>query len=166
MYFPESDCPFYRVTVFSHYSPHNVPDIRRQWSLMAEVSESPFKPVDVRTVVRDTVDGMIATRLIDRRDRVHHTWHRRLERGYPTPSLHRDRGLAAIQPVLDARDVFSRGRFGAWKYEVSNQDHSFAQGVECVDRLLGRGEEDTFNRPELVNAGRSMPRQLAAKGVR
>ena len=29
MYFPESDCPFYRVTVFSHYSPNNVPDIRR-----------------------------------------------------------------------------------------------------------------------------------------
>jgi protoporphyrinogen oxidase len=166
MYFPESNCPFYRVTVFSHYSPHNVPDIRRQWSLMAEVSESSFKPVDAETVVRDTVDGMVATKLIDRRERVHHTWHRRLERGYPTPSLNRDRGLAAIQPVLEARGVFSRGRFGAWKYEVSNQDHSFAQGVECVDRLLGRGEEDTFNRPELVNARRSTPRQLAARDVR
>jgi protoporphyrinogen oxidase len=166
MYFPESNCPFYRVTVFSHYSPHNVPDIRRSWSLMAEVAESSFKPVDAATVVRDTIDGMIATRLIDRREQVHHTWHRRLERGYPTPSLYRDRGLAAIQPALEARGVFSRGRFGAWKYEVSNQDHSFAQGVECVDRLLGRGDEDTFNRPELVNAGRSMPRQLAAKSAR
>jgi protoporphyrinogen oxidase len=166
MYFPENDCPFYRVTVFSHYSPNNVPDIRRHWSLMAEVSESAAKPVDSQTVVRDTVNGMLATRLVERREQVHHTWHRRLERGYPTPSLHRDRGLAAIQPELESRRVFSRGRFGAWKYEVSNQDHSFAQGVECVDRLIGRGDEDTFNRPEVVNAQRSTPRQLATKGPR
>jgi hypothetical protein len=46
MYFPEDNCPFYRVTVFSNYSPRNVPDPSRQWSLMAEVSESPGKPVD------------------------------------------------------------------------------------------------------------------------
>src|SRR5262249_7528611 len=46
MYFPESNCPFYRVTHFSHYSPNNVQDPSRQWSLMAEVSESPHRPVD------------------------------------------------------------------------------------------------------------------------
>jgi len=46
MYFPEDNCPFYRVTVFSNYSPNNVPDIKTHWSLMAEVSESPHKPVD------------------------------------------------------------------------------------------------------------------------
>ena len=33
MYFPEDNCPFYRVTVFSNYSPNNVPDIRQYWSL-------------------------------------------------------------------------------------------------------------------------------------
>lgn len=37
MYFPEDDCPFYRVTVFSNYSPYHVPKPGRQWSLMAEV---------------------------------------------------------------------------------------------------------------------------------
>ncbi len=39
MYFPEANCPFYRVTIFSNYSPNNVPDIRENWSLMAEVSD-------------------------------------------------------------------------------------------------------------------------------
>ena len=33
MYFPESDSPFYRVTVFSNYSPHNVPG-KEYFSLM------------------------------------------------------------------------------------------------------------------------------------
>jgi hypothetical protein len=105
-------------------------------------------------VVADTVDGLVNTGLVSARSRVHHTWHRRLERGYPVPSLTRDRALARLLPALDRRGVRSRGRFGAWMYEVSNQDHSFAQGVEAVERwLLGRTEE-TLTSPAQVNARR------------
>ena len=158
MYFPEENCPFYRVTVFSHYAPANVPDARTTWSLMAEVSESPRKPVDVSAVAEETVQGMLATRLVDDRSHVHHVWHRRLEHGYPTPSLRRDDALAVIQPALEARNVFSRGRFGAWRYEVSNQDHSLAQGVELVDRWLDGAVEETLLHPEVVNRRRPPPR--------
>jgi hypothetical protein len=100
------------------------------------------------------VRGLQATSLIESPAQVHHTWHIRLEHGYPVPSTHRDRGLVGIQSTLEARDVFSRGRFGAWKYEVSNQDHSFAQGVEVVDAWLDGSEEETLRRPEVVNARR------------
>jgi protoporphyrinogen oxidase len=58
MYFPEPELPFYRVTVFSNYSPNNVAQPGRQWSLMAEVSESADKPVDRTCVVRLTIDGL------------------------------------------------------------------------------------------------------------
>jgi protoporphyrinogen oxidase len=160
MYFPESDCPFYRVTHFSHYSPRNVPDSSRQWSLMAEVSESLHKPVDSSRVVADTIDGLVATRLISRRSDVHHTWHCRLEHGYPVPSLNRDRSLDALLPELERREVYSRGRFGAWKYEVSNQDHSVAQGVEVVDRWLTGAAEETLSTPEVVNARRPPARAV------
>ena len=154
MYFPEDNCPFYRVTVFSHYAPANVPDASRQWSLMAEVSESPRKPVDTTRVVEDTIQGMLNTKLIEDRAHVHHVWHRRLNHGYPTPSLHRDAALGTIQPALEARGVFSRGRFGAWRYEVSNQDHSMAQGVEVVDRWLDGAVEETLQAPGEVNRRR------------
>jgi protoporphyrinogen oxidase len=153
MYFPESNCPFYRVTHFSHYAPANVRDPKRQWSLMAEVSESAYRPC-TGDVVAATIDGLIATGLVRDRAAIHHTWHRRLERGYPIPSLQRDRGLSRLQDAFTARGVLSRGRFGAWKYEVSNQDHSFAQGVEAVDRWLDGGIEETLNAPEVVNARR------------
>lgn len=157
MYFPEDTCPFYRVTHFSHYAPANVPDPSRYWSLMAEVSESAFRPLAHPDVVADTVRGMLATGLVPDAGMVHHTWHRRLERGYPIPSLHRDRALQALLPELASRDVWSRGRFGAWKYEVSNQDHSFAQGVEVVDHLLSGAFEETLGTPEFVNARRPVP---------
>jgi len=136
IYFPEGDCPFYRVTHFSRYSPNNVADPATQWSLLVEISESPRAAADRARLVNDVIEGLVATSLIESPDQVHHTWHTRLEHGCPVPSLRRDRALSGILSTLDARRVFSRGRFGAWKYEVSNRDHSFAQGVEVVDALL------------------------------
>ncbi|HET7458181.1 MAG TPA: NAD(P)-binding protein, partial [Gemmatimonadaceae bacterium] len=44
MYFPEDSAPFYRVTYLSNYSPEVVPDASRQYSLLAEISHSEFKP--------------------------------------------------------------------------------------------------------------------------
>lgn len=119
---------------------------------MAEIAESRFKPVDARGVVEDTVRGLLQTRLIESIEDVLCTWHRRLEHGYPIPGVKRDEALAVVLPELEEYGIYSRGRFGAWKYEVSNQDHSFAQGREVVDRLLGQvnadsGPEPTLNRP-------------------
>jgi protoporphyrinogen oxidase len=157
VYFPDADCPFHRATVFSRYSPANVPDPDRYWSLLVEVSESPVKRVDASRVVEDTLQGLVHTGLVPDRGSVHHVWHRRLEHGYPTPALDRDEALGRILPALEAREVYSRGRFGAWKYEVSNQDHSFAQGVELVDRWLKGVPELTLPHPEVVNRPRPSP---------
>jgi hypothetical protein len=51
--------------------------------------------------------------------------------------------LAAVLPKLEEVSILSRGRFGAWRYEVSNQDHSSLQGVEAVDRILLGVKETT-----------------------
>ena len=142
IYFPEPESPFYRATVFSNYSPNNAPD--GHWSLMAEISESPEKPVRIETIVDDVVAAFERCGFIDRRNVVSR-WHRRLEHGYPTPWLGRDAVLAEAEQVLNAAGIYSRGRFGAWKYEVSNQDHSLMQGVEAVERILDGTTERAFN---------------------
>ena len=141
IYFPEPQVPFYRATVFSNYSPNNAPP--GHWSLMAEVSESPDKPVNVQTIVSDVVEGFRSCRFIANSDVVS-TWHRRLDHGYPTPWVGRDAILKELDEALRADQIFSRGRFGAWKYEVSNQDHSFMQGVEAVDHILRGADEHTY----------------------
>lgn len=94
---------------------------------------------------------MLATGLIASRDDIVDTWHFTAPRGYPTPSLQRDQALEVVLPALEAAQIYSRGRFGAWKYEVSNQDHSLMQGVELIDRLAGAGEEQTVWKPDFVN---------------
>jgi protoporphyrinogen oxidase len=151
MYFPDPASPYYRVTVFSNYSPAHAP--AGCWSLMAEVCETDHRPVDAARVAGDVVAALRMDGLVPADARVVSLWHRREEHGYPTPFLGRDGVLDRILPALEALRVFSRGRFGAWKYEVSNQDHSFMQGVELADRLTGTGAEDTLLRPSLVNGG-------------
>lgn len=143
IYFPEANVPFYRGTVFSNYSPNNVPDIRTHWSLMGEVSESAEKPVDAARVVDEVIEGFVSCGFIER-GQVVSRWHRRLEHGYPTPWLGRDAVLHPVDAALREGGVFSRGRFGAWKYEVSNQDHSLMQGVEVVNYLLRGTPERTY----------------------
>jgi protoporphyrinogen oxidase len=152
MYFPEDNCPFYRVTVFSNYSPNNVPDSKANWSLMAEVSESSHKPVDQSRLMEQVIEGLLATRLIERREDIISTWKYRAGYGYPTPGLERDAALAEMLPFFESKNIYSRGRFGLWKYEVSNQDHSFMQGVEIVERLLNGGAEVTAQNPNLANS--------------
>ena len=153
MYFPEANCPFYRVTVFSNYSPFHVPSPGRQWSLMAEVCETANRPVDAAAILEQVIQGFYNTKLLDpARDMIASRFHRRLEYGYPTPFLGRDELCTPIFAALEAKGVYSRGRFGAWKYEVSNQDHTMMQGVECADHLLFGAEEMTFRFPSVVNA--------------
>ncbi len=143
IYFPENDVPFYRLTVFSNYSPRNAPS-KAHYSLMCEVSESPVKTVDRERVIDQTLQSLTGAGLIPRDNRCVSRWLYVAPYGYPTPSLERNDILSEIIPYLDGLEAFSRGRFGGWKYEVSNQDHSFMQGVEWVNRILSNEPEATY----------------------
>jgi protoporphyrinogen oxidase len=161
IYFPENDCPFYRATIFSNYSPHNAPG-HGFWSLMAEVSESSLRPVDHSTIVKEVLHGMTSTRLLNG-ERVASTWHYYTPQGYPTPTIDRDGHLNAALDYLDERGILSRGRFGTWKYEVGNQDHAFMQGVEAVDKILFGAPELTCWHSDLVNSGKHRSQRLMFK---
>jgi len=156
MYFPEANCPFFRVTVFSNYSPNNVPDAARYWSLMAEVSHSRHRPIiEPARLTDQVVEGLVATNLLPRQHQIVSLWQSHAPYAYPVPTLQRDEALAAILPALERLGIYSRGRFGAWKYEVGNQDHSAMQGVELVDRFLNGVPERTITDPAAVNAPRT-----------
>ncbi len=141
IYFPEPSAPFYRVTYLSNYSPHIAPE--GHFLLLTETSYSDFKPQNTASIVDQVIEGLIATRLLEPedRDRIAATYTIDVEYFYPVPTLDRDDALDVIQPYLMHHDIYSRGRFGAWQYEIGNMDHSVMQGVEAVNRI-------TLNEPE------------------
>lgn len=146
MYFPEDNCPFYRVTYLSNYSPRMTPDPETHYSMLCETSFSPDKPEDESTILERTIQGLENAGLLEpgERDDIVSTWVKRVDYSYPTPSVERDAILAQVIPWLESLGIYSRGRFGLWKYEVSNTDHSVMQGVEIIDRLLlGKDEQTT-----------------------
>lgn len=149
MYFPDAHVPFYRATIFSNYSPNNAPP--GTWSFMAEISSS-------RTTGTPPADPAAATEAAARKEgliphggTVVAKYVRRVAYGYPTPTLGRDAYLAEALPAWERYGIFPRGRFGAWKYEVSNMDHSFMQGVEWANRVTLGTAEVTVWKPEAVN---------------
>ncbi len=153
MYFPEGNSPYFRVTILSHYSPHMAPADEGSWSLMAEVCETSHRPISSEGLREWTLRAMREDGLLPPGAELVSFWQTRLEHGYPTPSLQRDEALTAILPKLEEHRVFSRGRFGGWKYEVSNQDHCFMQGVELANRILRGDPEVTYFNPSLANSG-------------
>jgi protoporphyrinogen oxidase len=182
LYFPEDNCPFYRATIFSNYSPNNQPQASKKlatqqladgskpksteqkegpyWSIMLEVSESSMKAVDQDNLLKDCIQGLINTEMLKPSDEIVSTYHRRFDHGYPTPSLEREGVLKELLPKLQAMDIWSRGRFGSWRYEVGNQDHSFMLGVEAVDSIVNGSVELTLNYPDFVNTRQNQERRL------
>lgn len=184
LYFPEDDCPFYRATIFSNYSPYNQPQkevklptlrtaskpsSKRQsmsakegpyWSIMLEVSESSDKPVNYDTLLEDCIQGLINTEMIKPEDEIVSTYNRRFDHGYPTPTLEREGVLKQMLPALLEKGIYSRGRFGSWRYEVGNQDHSFMLGVEAADNIVNGSVELTLNYPDFVNSRQNTERRL------
>ena len=153
VYFPDPNLSFYRATVMSNLSPLTVPG-EDVWSLMLEVpSRHPEKadPVVLDRVIRD----LRSVGLLKADDRIVSRWRRHLVHAYPVPTVTRDAALEQILPWLAERNILSRGRFGAWKYEVSNQDHSLMQGIEAVERIVNDRAELTVFHPGVVNARRN-----------
>jgi len=189
MYFPEPEVPFYRATVFSNYG-NNVPpsdvrlptkwkvtsdgillgsEISREgpyWSLMMEVSEAPEDSErDGAELIAACARVCVVLGLVEEEAQIVSVYHRRLPYGYPVPTLARDTEALRLRTALETArpyPILSRGRFGAFLYEVANQDHSFMQGVEAVERLVNGGRELTVVSPNRVNGKSKDSKKLRA----
>lgn len=149
VYYTEKDVPFYRLTYFHNYSPYNVPehDPEKYSSLMCEISYSKYKKIDKDKLVQETIDALIRKGVIEESDRknIISTIMYDIEFGYPVPTLLRDKALKVVQSYLEKLGISSRGRYGAWKYEISNMDHCFMQGYEAVEKIVSKKKETVWS---------------------
>jgi protoporphyrinogen oxidase len=149
IYFTDAEMPCYRATYFSHYSPFNVPngDVEHYSSLMCEISFRVGESPDPDKMLDQVTAGLIRGKLLEESDRdlVVSRYKRIVGYSYPIPTLRRDRALDMLQPALLEKGIYSRGRFGAWRYEVGNMDHSVLMGVEAVNNILAGEKELVFH---------------------
>ena len=77
------------------------PDKDTHYSLLCETSYSEFKPVDGKTIVDETIQGLINAGMIKEEDRkdIVDTWVYHADYSYPTPTVERDAILVAGDPV-------------------------------------------------------------------
>jgi len=142
VYFPEPQYPFYRLTFLSNYSPSVVPR-SDTYSLLMEIAFSPHRPLDRRRAISDTVSRLEELGFL-KRDNILSVWSKGMSYAYPLPFLGRDALLSEAHAFLETHGIYSRGRFGGWRYEIGNSDHSFMQGVEVVNRILAGTREETY----------------------
>jgi hypothetical protein len=136
------------MTYLSNYSPDIVPggDTSRYCSLLMESTYSRFRPPPKGDFGRAVIDGLLAEGILEPGDlpAIESVYLIHAGHAYPIPSVDRNEALATIQSYLESKEIYSRGRFGSWKYEIGNQDHALMQGKEVVDRWLDGSEEKVF----------------------
>ena len=62
---------------------------------------------------------------------------------YPIPTLGPGRGTRGRRSRGSwSATIYSRGRFGSWRYEIGNMDHAAKMGIDAARLLVeGRPEE-------------------------
>lgn len=146
MYFPAEDIPFYRATNFAKYSPANVPDADtgRYCAYMTEIAYSRYKPESKEGLAERVEESLRRAGVIEGVPEVASMHIEDAAYAYPVPTLKRDAALEVIQPWLMHHDIYSRGRFGSWRYEIGNMDHAVKMGIDTARLIVEKTPEEIW----------------------
>ena len=135
----DRNVPFHRASIPSPFSP-DLADPGR-WSILFETSISQHRQYSLE----DLPDAHLAElRQWGIEAEPISIWKRHLKFGYPLPFLGRDSVLEELLTEVESFNILPRGRFGGWRYESSNQDYAFQQGIEAGQFVRCGAKESTF----------------------
>jgi protoporphyrinogen oxidase len=137
VYYPEPHFPFYRVSALSSYSADLVPEKNPDhfFSLLCEATLDASQKVPSSEEILTSLHATNFSLSKEQQEPMT-TTQMFLPYSYPIPTCDRDHHLGILQRYLETKRIYSRGRFGGWKYERGNMDHSLLQGMEIIDRLF------------------------------
>ena len=108
---------------------------------MTELSYSKHKP-EPREGLEERVEaGLRAAGVVEGKPAVASMHVIDADYAYPVPTMGRDAALDKLQPWLMGHNVYSRGRFGSWRYEIGNMDHAVKMGIDAA-RFIVRDEPE------------------------
>jgi protoporphyrinogen oxidase len=136
IYSADADIPPHKIALN-----HNSSDSLRQrdcHAIMAEVSVSPEKTVDVDEIAPRTVDLLCDIGVLDSAADIAWSGHVDVKYAYPVYTHERPHLLAEIKDWLRSRGIHTVGRFGDWEYV--NSDRCVHKGMELGRSLrVSRG---------------------------
>ena len=133
IYFPEKKYPFYRVGFPMNFSDRMTPP--NCSSMYIEMAYQPGQPPDDAEAMRESLNGLYACGLLDRKDKIISRLVLKIPIAYVIFDQHRTPCAQKLLAYLTSQDVHSIGRFGAWKY--SYMEEAILEGkatAESIDR--------------------------------
>ncbi len=114
IYFPQESMPFFRIGLPHCLSAAVAPS--GKGSLSVEIAYQPGGRPEGGTLLKKTLDGLLCAGLIAAGNRVRVLGSADIAYGYPIYDHHCARSRQEILRFLNARGIFSVGRYGGWKY--------------------------------------------------
>lgn len=127
---------------------HNSSDYLRSQpvhAIMAEVSLSKEKPVDVEQIAPQTIDFLCSLGILASPEDIIWKGHVDVHYAYPVYTHQRPAQVKAIKDALSQWDIYTLGRFGDWEY--INSDKCVAKGLALGRELRARYPETVVNMP-------------------
>ncbi|MBU1419479.1 MAG: FAD-dependent oxidoreductase [Proteobacteria bacterium] len=148
VYYPEPQFSFHRVSALSSYSADVVPDNNpdRFSSFLCETTLVDSTKVPSSAEILSNLYNTNLSLPVEHKELVSAT-QIFLPYSYPIPTCDREHHLSILQSFLESNSIYSRGRFGGWRYETGNMDHCLLQGMEIIDRLLLDKKETVYRMP-------------------
>ncbi|MDD5674528.1 MAG: FAD-dependent oxidoreductase, partial [Chitinivibrionales bacterium] len=134
LYVPEVKFPFYRIGYYHNFSQDLVPP--GHGSLYIEVSYDPIQGIDAAATTEKIIADIIDIGIIPRREAIAAQKVIDVPFGYAIHDAERQPALKIIHEFLQAKRIFSVGRFGSWGY--TSMEDSFLQGKNAAQQVLSQ----------------------------
>jgi len=130
-YFPESVFPFYRVGISSNFSARVAP--RGKGSLYIEIATDGTAP-DFDNAERAVIRQLVKTGIIISKEQIITKMWLKIPCAYVIFNKERTEALPLISEWLETENIYSVGRYGAWKY--SFMEESLKEGRDTAYKIL------------------------------
>ena len=134
IYSADPAIPPHKIALNHNSSPY----LREQpcHAIMAEVSISPDKPVDVDSIADKTIAVLCDLNILSSAEDIIWRGHQDVEYAYPVYTSERPQLVKTIKDWMRQYDIYTLGRFGDWEY--INSDACVLKGLNLAAHLRDR----------------------------
>ncbi|MCL2822768.1 MAG: hypothetical protein FWD57_02140, partial [Polyangiaceae bacterium] len=129
VYVPEARYPFYRVGVYSNFSPDMAPCGKS--CMYIELADRSVP--DLGSLVPEVASGLVEMGFIDSPNQLLFANHRTIEHAYVIYDHAYQESVNAVQQYLGKVMVFSTGRYGGWDY--SSMEDAMMYGCDIANKV-------------------------------